>query len=67
MGQTKQTGAEIARLNVQPGADVLDKRGQFLVQQVSTGSTEVTYYDGFPQPGRISRSRTAVEYGRILA
>jgi len=48
MGQTKQAGEEIAGLAVQPGTNVLDKRGQYLVQQVSTGSTEATNYDRFP-------------------
>jgi len=48
MGQTKQAGEEIAGLAVQPGTNVLDKRGQYLVQQVSTGSIEATDYDRFP-------------------
>jgi len=48
MGQTKQAGEKIARLEVQSGTNVLDKRGQYLVQQVSTGSTEATDYNRFP-------------------
>lgn len=67
MGETKQAGTEIAGSAVQPGTDVLGKRRQQLVQQIPSGSDEAAHHDGIPQPRRVPRTGTVVEYGGILA